>query len=105
VDAKVLILNHISSKSDRNDVNGDSNQLQLIKDAKESSNGKSDVLVSYDFMELLVPWLGFGERIEVEEPSNPAAESARDENGQTVESRKIVKQFFGKLFGDNESTK
>ncbi|CAJ1936929.1 unnamed protein product, partial [Cylindrotheca closterium] len=57
--AALLVLNHISSKSDRSDILGNSNQLKLIKDAKESSNGKSEVIVAFDFMELLVPRDGF----------------------------------------------
>ncbi len=65
VDAKLLILNHISSKSDRVENGGESNLLQLIRDAKTSSDGKSDVVVAYDFMELLVPWMGFGAPNEV----------------------------------------
>lgn len=58
-DAAILVLNHISSKFDRNDGLGKSNQLRLMKDAKKSSEGKSEVVVAYDFMELLVPRDGF----------------------------------------------
>jgi hypothetical protein len=94
VDAKILILNHISSKSDSK---GDRNnfQLRLIQDAKEASEGKSDVLVSYDFMEVLVPWMGFGERLDEEPSSSPAEDIDPRKDGDTASASTSVKSWFG----------
>jgi hypothetical protein len=52
-DAKVLILNHISPKMEDN-LSG------IVREAYNASGQKLSVLVSFDFMEVLVPWLGFG---------------------------------------------
>ena len=61
VNAKLLILNHISPKADYHDPNdGSTPQLTLIEKAKLASQGISEVIVAYDFMEVIVPWLGFG---------------------------------------------
>ena len=54
-DAKVLVLNHISPKMEDN-LSG------LVHEAYNSSQQKLSVLVSFDFMELVIPWLGFGPR-------------------------------------------
>ncbi|KAL3909800.1 MAG: hypothetical protein SGILL_007940 [Bacillariaceae sp.] len=51
--ADLLILNHISSKCEK-DLPG------TVQAAYEGSNKKASVLASFDFMEILVPWLGFG---------------------------------------------
>jgi hypothetical protein len=51
--AKVLILNHISPKCE-------SNLPELVQEAYVGSNKQSSVLVSFDFMEVVIPWMGFG---------------------------------------------
>jgi len=52
-DAKLLILNHVSPKME-------SNMPLLVREAYEGCSRKLSVLVSFDFLEVLVPWLGFG---------------------------------------------
>jgi len=56
VNAQLLVLNHISPKTD---YVGDDGIQTLIQDAQEGSNGKSDVLAAHDFMEIVIPWTGF----------------------------------------------
>lgn len=51
--AKLLILNHLSPKME-------SDVASVVREAYEASNRKLSVLVSFDFLEVLVPWLGFG---------------------------------------------
>ena len=58
-DAKVLILNHISPKMEEN-LSG------IVREAYDASGRKLSVLVSFDFMEVLVPWLGYGTVTETE---------------------------------------
>ena len=106
INAKVLILNHISSKSDRSDNDGESVQLRLIREAKAGSNNRSEVLVGYDFMELLVPWLGFGANITKSEEA--AATNAQDEDPSLISEPKeqkradVVKGWFDKGKGKDD---
>ena len=58
-DAKVLILNHISPKME-DDLSG------IVREAYNASGRTLSVLVSFDFMEVLVPWLGYGTVTETE---------------------------------------
>ena len=58
-DAKVLILNHLSPKTEDN-LSG------IVREAYNASGRKLSVLVSFDFMEVLVPWLGYGTVTETE---------------------------------------
>ena len=62
--AKVLVLNHISGKADElSDEGGVTFRRidQLAKEAEDVCLGSStSVVLSYDFMEVLVPWAGFG---------------------------------------------
>jgi hypothetical protein len=94
VNAKLLILNHISPKADYLDQeDGNSAQLRLIKDAKEASNQISKVVVAYDFMELLVPWLGFGSLPEKEEECESVATvSSRSASNEV---NQVLKDWFG----------
>lgn len=101
VNAKVLLLNHISPKADYLDQeDGHSAQLSLIQDAKDASNDISKVVVTYDFMELLVPWLGFGSRPEdAVESGAPtitrASKSALNTSEQPVDAKQVLKDWFG----------
>jgi len=52
--AKVLLLNHISSSNDSQSTIND-----LVESAKTSNGGVSQVAVAYDFMEFQVPRRGF----------------------------------------------
>ena len=52
-DAKLLILNHISPKMEMV-LSG------IVEEAYNASDKKLSVLMSFDFMEVLVPWVGFG---------------------------------------------
>lgn len=80
--AEILILNHISSKSDHIDATtGRSGQLDLIDKAREASNGISDVMVAYDFMELLVPRHGF-RPLEDDDDALPAVD--QDAGGEPI---------------------
>jgi ribonuclease Z len=51
--AKLLILNHISPKME-------SDMPSVVREAYEACNQKLSVLMSFDFLEVLVPWMGFG---------------------------------------------
>lgn len=53
VKAQVLVLNHISGGV------GSSELHNLIREAEEANGGVSLIVPSYDFMELVVPRLGF----------------------------------------------
>lgn len=98
VNARLLVLNHIASKADFVVSDG---QLSLIKEAKVASNDKSDVLVAYDFMEIVVPWLGFHST--EESPSTEASDSqtledsTKDERSKDglVDTREILMTWFG----------
>jgi hypothetical protein len=88
--AKFLILNHISPKLE-NDLPG------TAREAYEASNRTSSVAVAFDFMEVVVPWMGFGgsdDKIEEgeEEIDGAGNESTRDDTPQ-------VKSIIQKLFG------
>eukprot|EP00536_Pseudo-nitzschia_multiseries_P003612 jgi/Psemu1/186208/e_gw1.56.141.1 len=52
-DAKLLILNHISPRME-------SNLSQVVREAYDASRQQLSVLMSFDFMEVVVPWMGFG---------------------------------------------
>lgn len=94
-DAALLVLNHISSKSDRSDSLGNSNQLRLIKNAKASSNRKSEVIVAHDFMELLVPRDGFRvDNVEDESSCNNNRKSKKEGEGDLNETRTAVMSWF-----------
>jgi hypothetical protein len=60
VNAKILVLNHISTKADRSGSEGSSRVHELVQQEEIASRGISRVVAAYDFMELLVPWMGFG---------------------------------------------
>lgn len=97
--AALLVLNHISSKSDRSDKEGNSNQRKLIADAEKASEGKSDVLVAHDFMEILVPWKGF--RAPDDEDSSQTLNSgdtivSSTSTEEALDAAKTVKEWFGK---------
>ena len=55
INAAVLVLNHISPRYDKDP---EISLTKVVADAKRSA-GSSLVAIAYDFMEILVPWLGF----------------------------------------------
>ena len=72
--AELLILNHVSPKME-------SKMSLLVREAYEASSRKLSVLVSFDFLEVLVPWLGFGassSAVAKEEGNRPRDGDARD---------------------------
>eukprot|EP00980_Cylindrotheca_fusiformis_P006148 scaffold1319_cov126-Cylindrotheca_fusiformis.AAC.37 len=96
VNASLLVLNHISSKSDRKDSTGNSFQLRLIDNARKSSGGKSDVIVAYDFMELLVPRLGFSKVDQQAEVSSTSQVLHGAEDSEKTVVQSVVKEWFEK---------
>ena len=109
VNAKVLILNHISPKADYQDSNdGSTAQLNLIEKAKTASQGISEVVVAYDFMEVAVPWLGFkggsghssGEGgqetiVATQEPTPNTPKPLRSSKDELVDPKKVLNELFG----------
>lgn len=91
IDAKVLVLNHISSRYDKK-IERDSFRQTLAQDAKDGSGGKSDILVSYDFMELLLPWLGFRNRDGEEESESYKRKTAGVEASNPGQ---VMEKWFG----------
>jgi hypothetical protein len=69
--AKVLILNHISPKCE-------SNLPELVQEAYVGSNKQSSVLVSFDFMEVVIPWMGFGNHDDDDADNDAADEDDED---------------------------
>ena len=96
--AKLLVLNHISSKSNSKGER-DTFEQKLIEDAKVGSDGTSQVLVSYDFMELLVPWMGFGCFTDetIEEDTKLDLDSVEDTKEDILKKPKtVLNEIFGK---------
>jgi hypothetical protein len=96
VNAKLLVLNHISPKADYVDQGG---QLLLVQDAQRGTNGVSEVLVAYDFMEIVVPWLGFGpstsdEADDMVETTATGNEERRSQD-KLVDTREVLQNWFG----------
>jgi hypothetical protein len=73
--AKVLILNHISPKCE-------SNLPELVQEAYVGSNKQSSVLVSFDFMEVVIPWMGFG--------NHDADDAPADDDEDTPQADKLA---------------
>ena len=94
VNAKLLVLNHISPKADHADLGG---QLSLLQDAQEGSDGVSDVVLAYDFLEVVVPWLGFASKEDVakEEASTASVEETRSKGQPRIDTRDILQNWFG----------
>lgn len=100
INAKLLILNHISSKFDHFSHDDISWHEKLTRDAREASKGISDVLLSYDFMEVLPPWLGFAPLEEAEMQANTRDSSKevlkkRSSEESHVDVDKVVNKWFG----------
>jgi hypothetical protein len=99
VNAKLLVLNHISPKADYVD---DGGLVSLVEDAHKGANGVSEVLLAHDFMEIVVPWLGFGgdttnatedQDTNMTTTTTTSAEEQRSK-GQTVDTRQVVQDWF-----------
>ena len=86
--AKLLILNHISPKLENDDLPGTAHE------AYEGSNKRSSVAVAFDFMEVVVPWMGFGSSHDTteEEINDMGNESTRE---GTAEVKTIIQKMFG----------
>ena len=100
VNAKLLVLNHISPKADHAaDLGG---HLSLIQDAQEGSNGVSEVVLAHDFLEIVVPWLGFASTTETEGDDSAkvacttasAAEEIRSKD-HLLDTREVLQNWFG----------
>jgi hypothetical protein len=85
--AKVLILNHLSPKCE-------SNLSGIVQDAYEGSNHQSSVVASFDFMEVVIPWMGFGSQ----ENDDDDHHHHDDDNVHDEQEDKTVDQ------GNNERT-
>jgi hypothetical protein len=53
--AELLVLNHISPRLELY-------LSDIVREAHEASQKQSSVLVSFDFLEVVVPWMGFKQR-------------------------------------------
>ncbi|KAG7343696.1 ribonuclease Z [Nitzschia inconspicua] len=86
--ASVLVLNHISPKCE-SDLPG------IVREAYEGSQKTSAVVASFDFMELLVPWMGFRNSYpHGEEPLMNINENATNDDRETDTS---LRSWLNKL--------
>ena len=100
VNAQLLVLNHISPKADFLGDDDMSAQLSLIESAKEASNKVSEAIVAYDFMEIVVPWLGFGatpaDRGDEEEEETPRKHpQLGPKEGRSIDTKQLLSEWFG----------
>jgi hypothetical protein len=99
VNAKLLVLNHISPKADYADLGG---QVSLIQDALEGSKGVSEVVLAHDFMEIVVPWLGFASTETDDDDvvrgkvstSTTSSDETRSKD-QLADTREVLQNWFG----------
>jgi hypothetical protein len=95
VNARVLVLNHISSGR------GDDDLETLMAQARASNDGVSEISLSYDFMELCVPREGFSFGTNAKRGNcSKADENDRpdfDESGYDSGVLQVVKRFIAKL--------
>jgi ribonuclease BN (tRNA processing enzyme) len=92
IDARMLAMNHISSKAD---IVGEDEKCQigdLVQAAQTAAGEKIRVVAAHDFMELLVPWMGFGEG--GEEQDGPETKEEKEEDG-APDPKEVMKQWFG----------
>jgi hypothetical protein len=92
VGAKVLALNHISSRGDRH---GSDYRNNIVKDSQRAAGDSTKVMITYDFMEILVPWLGFGGSNEDDTANNEGDGKDSSSDKQKADVRGAVKQWFG----------
>jgi hypothetical protein len=92
VNARMLAMNHISAKADIVGEDGNSQIGDLVQGAQAAAGDKTRVLAAHDFMEVLVPWMGFGEDTEIQDGRETKAE--KEENG-APDPKKVVKEWFG----------
>lgn len=84
--AALLVLNHISPRSELD-------LTTLVGEAYDASNRRSSVLGSFDFLEVVVPWMGFGTRI------HDDSETAQNEGTRGVqEEESDVKRWLRGVF-------
>ena len=94
VNAAVLILYHISSRYKG------IGHAELVEDAKQSAGEGSTIAIAYDFMEILVPWLGF-RSIPAKEEEEVAKEVSTEEQKSTTQRTPApqgVKDWVNSLF-------
>lgn len=71
-----MILNHISGRFDQDE---GKELARLAEEAKLGARGVSAVALAHDFMEVIVPWLGFrSTRVEGGDATKPAESGAED---------------------------
>jgi hypothetical protein len=84
--ADLLILNHISPKSE-------SDLSALVEEAYDASDHGSSVLVSFDFLEVVVPWMGFGRN-----GAEGSSEIAPSESTRVEPAESDVRQWVRGIF-------
>jgi hypothetical protein len=84
-------MNHISGKADIVGEDGECQIGDLVQAAQAAAGKKTRVLAAHDFMELLVPWMGFGE--DAEEQDGPETKEEKEEDGAS-DPKKVVKEWF-----------
>jgi hypothetical protein len=80
--AKVLILNHLSPKCE-------SILPRVVQEAYQGSNQQSAVVASFDFMEVVVPRIGFGNHDDVMEEDQQEDKTANQEKDEKKDKIKI----------------
>jgi hypothetical protein len=87
--AKLLILNHISPKLEH-DLPG------TARDAYEASGKACSVAVAFDFMEVTVPWMGFGgDRSDAAEDASDDMDAAQSSPDGVPKVKDIIQRLFG----------
>ena len=94
IGAKVLVLNHISAKADGNGTNERSRLNEIIENASKAAGPSTRVVTAYDFMELLVPWLGFEDNTDAEMSADKD-----NEKGQVGTQKRSLVAFLSGLVG------
>jgi hypothetical protein len=84
-------MNHISAKADIVGKDGKCQIGDLVQAAQTAAGKKTRVLAAHDFMELLVPWMGFGEGDE--EQDGPETKEEKEEDG-APDPKKVVREWF-----------
>jgi hypothetical protein len=91
VDAGVLAMNHISAKADIVGEDGKCQIGYLVQEAQAAAGDNTRVFAAHDFMELIVPWMGFGE--DAAKQDGPDTKEEKEEDG-APDPKKVVKEWF-----------
>lgn len=100
--AELLVLNHISPRSEEA-------LSELVEKAYSASKEQSSVLVSFDFLELVVPWMGFRQR-QIDQSYDDTSGCGNDHqslpftNGRISSDESGIKQWVRGLFHSHSSS-